>query len=137
MPVTGAAGIYGSSVSALCQSDLSGHFHQVAALTAWKRHCNSDIRLLGLHNGGAVAPLRSCIPVLTTTAGVDLLTHGHKLFAAMRVQLVRTVLGVVLLASASSAEGDSKWVWSGRGRSLSGDREPSYLAGEPGRPLYR
>jgi hypothetical protein len=59
------------------------------------------------------------------------------MFAVVRVQLLYTALGVVLLTSATIAEGENKWVWSGRGRSFSGDGPAAYFPGEAARPLYR
>jgi hypothetical protein len=59
------------------------------------------------------------------------------MFAVVRVQLLYTALGAVLLTSATNAEGEDKWVWSGRGRSISGDRATAYFPGEAAQPLYR
>jgi hypothetical protein len=59
------------------------------------------------------------------------------MFAVVRVQLFCTALCAVLLASATNAEGEDKWVWSGRGRSISGDGASPYFPGEASRQLYR
>lgn len=55
----------------------------------------------------------------------------------VRAQLFYTLLGAVLLTSASNAEGEDKWVWSGGSRSISGGRATPYFPGDSDRPLYR